>query len=62
MYPGDSIRPADPIGNDRIRVGFRRNPTSSVKKRSDPIGLLSDSFQSEFDSDFVRIRRKPDKI
>jgi hypothetical protein len=48
--PGHSIRPVDPIGNDRIRVGFHRNPTSSIKKRSDPIGLLSES-----DSDEIRI-------
>jgi hypothetical protein len=59
--PGDSIRPVDPIGNDRIRVGFRRNPTSSIKNRSDPIGLLSESFQSESDSDFVGIRWNPMK-
>ncbi len=59
IFSGDPIRPVDPIGNDRIRVGFRRNPTSSIKNRSDPIGLLSDSFQSESDSDFVGIRRNP---
>ncbi len=46
LYPGDSIRPVDPIGNDRIRVEF---PTSFIKNRSDPIGLLSDSFQSDSD-------------
>jgi hypothetical protein len=61
MYPGDSIRPTDPIRNDPIRIGFPRNPTSSMKSRSDPIGLLSDSFQSESDSDFLGIRRNPMK-
>ena len=33
VFPGDSIRPVDPIVSDRIRVGFHRNP----------IWLLSDS-------------------
>jgi hypothetical protein len=59
LNPGDPIRSVDPIGNDRIRVGFRRNPTSSIKNRSDPIRLLSDSFQSESDPDFVGIHRIP---
>ena len=60
--PGDSIRPVNPILSDRIRVGFHRNPTSSLKNRSDPMGLLSDSFQSESDTDFVGIRRNPTKF
>jgi hypothetical protein len=57
--PGHSIRPVDPIGNDRIRVGFHRNPTFSLKNRSDPTGLLSDSFQSDSDPDFIGIGRNP---
>ena len=59
LYPGDSIRPVDPIVSDRIRVGFHRNPTSSIKNRSDPIWLLSDSFQSDSDPDLVGIERNP---
>ena len=42
--PGDSIRPVYPIVFDRIRVGFQRNPTSSIKIRSDPMGSLSILF------------------
>ena len=61
-HPGDSIRPVNPIVSDRIRVGLCRNPTSSIKNRSDPMGLLSDSIQSESDTDFVGIRRNPIKI
>ena len=38
--PGDSIRPVDPIVSDRIRVGFYRNPTFSIKSRSDPIAII----------------------
>ena len=60
-YPGDSIRPVDPIVFDRIRVGFHRNPTSFIKNRSDPTGFLSDSFRSESGLDFVGIRRNPMK-
>ena len=59
--PGHSIRPVDPIGNDRIRVGFHRNPTSSIKNRSDPTGLLSDSLRSDSDPDLVGIERNPMK-
>ena len=44
QHPGDSIRPVNPIVSDRIRVGLCRNPTSSIKNRSDPMGLLSILF------------------
>ena len=57
-YPGDSIRPVDPIVSDRIRVGFHRNPTSSIKNQSDPIWLLSDSLQSDSDEILGGIDRK----
>jgi hypothetical protein len=56
LYPGESIRPADPVVFDRIRIGFHRNPTFFIKKRSDPTEFLSDS-----DPDFVGIRRNPMK-
>ncbi len=38
VYPGEVIRPVDPIVFDRIRVGFHRNPTSFIENRSDPVG------------------------
>jgi hypothetical protein len=40
VYPGDPIRPIDPIVFDRIHVGFHRKPTSFIKNRSDPTGFL----------------------
>ena len=49
-YPEDSIRLVDPIG-------FHCNPTSSIKNQSDPIGLLSDSLQSDSDPYLVGIKR-----
>jgi hypothetical protein len=39
-FPGQVIRPVDPIVFDRIRVGFHRNLTSFIKNRSDPIPPL----------------------
>jgi hypothetical protein len=68
-FPGDSIRPVDPVVFDRIRVGFHRNPTSFIKTLSDPIGFLSDSHRSDFhrapsNSDEIQdgIRRTQDRI
>ncbi len=58
LSPGESIRPADPIVFDRIRIAFHRNPTLN---RSDPAEFLSDSFQSDSDADFVGIQRNPMK-
>ncbi len=60
-YPGQVIRPVDPIVFDRIRVGFHRNPTSFIKNRSDPTRFLSDSFRSESGPDFIGIQRNPMK-
>jgi hypothetical protein len=62
IYPGESIRPADPVVFDRIRIGFHWNPTFFIKNRSDPTEFLSDSLQSDFDPDFVGIRRNPMKF
>ncbi len=31
FFPGESIRPADPVVFDRIRIGFHRNPTFFIK-------------------------------
>jgi hypothetical protein len=57
--PEDSIRPVDPIVFDRTRVGFHRNPTSSIKNRSDIAGLLSDPIRISADS--VQFRPNPDR-
>jgi len=56
-FPGESIRPADPVVFDRIRIGFHRNPTFFIKNRSDPTEFLSDSYRSDSDPYFVGIWR-----
>ena len=57
--PGDSIRPVDPIVSDRIRVGFYRNPTFSIKSRSDLIACRRIPFSrnpTRISSEFNGIR------
>jgi hypothetical protein len=64
LFSGESIRPADPIVFDRIRIGFHRNPTFFIKTRSDPTEFLSGSYRSdlvEFQSCSVEFRRNPDR-
>jgi len=61
IIPGESIRPADPVVFDRIRIGFHRNPTFFIKNRSDRTEFLSNSLQSDSDPDFVGIRGNPMK-
>ncbi len=51
--PGESIRPADPVVFDRIRIGFHRNQTFFIKNRSDPTKTLSDPIE------IISIRRDP---
>jgi hypothetical protein len=59
LNPEDPIRSVDPIVFNRIRVGFRRKPTSFIKKRSDPTWFLSGSYRSESGSDLVGFHRVP---
>jgi len=54
---GESIRPADPVVFDRIRIGFHRNPTFFIKKTDRirqtfcrvPFSRIPTRISSEFD-------------